>query len=138
MKKNAIAIAITVTIVAILAIFIADLFDDQAAEYKAKLSMQEQESNKVINELAEISNKQSDIELLGEAANIAATNAKDGLDHIEKLRAEIKSEEKEYEFQLLTQRCFESQIFRMTSNLEYNLEYCKDKANLEQFRTKKY
>jgi len=136
-KKNIITIIIGV-ILAVIVVIVIVIFNNQTIVYKAKLELQEQESNKIINELAEISSKQSNIELLGEGASIAATNAKETLEYIEKLKAEIKAEEKEYEFQLLTQRCFEWQIYRMTNLLAYGLDYCKDEANLEEFRTKKY
>lgn len=138
MKRNIKAILMVVLVIVAVITNISYMLDNQAKEYEEKLEIQNKESIKVIDDLVKLTHKQSDIEILGFAANIAATDAKSRLEHIEELKLEIKTQQEIYEFQLLTQRCFEAQIYRMTNNLEYNLEYCKEEVNLEQFRTKKY
>lgn len=123
---NIIIICVTITLVALL----------YAQNISFTKKLEEQEQKTII--LEEVAKQQSDIEILWEAANVAATDAKSRLEVIEGLKIQLKTQEEAYEYQLLTQKCFESQIYRLTGNLEYNLEYCKDWANLEQFRTKKY
>ena len=93
------------------------------------------------NEKAEAeakANKKSDIEMLEFYAKENAYFAKDRLKEIAEYKEEITKLEWLYETEVLTQRCYESQIDRKINWLEYNLEYCKDESNLEQFRSKKY
>ncbi len=94
--------------------------------------------NQEITQLKEEVKKQSDIEILWQSAYEANINAISELEEIEILKADLKLKEENYEKNLLTKKCIESQILRMTDNLEYSLDYCKDKNNIEQFRTKKY
>lgn len=81
--------------------------------------------------------KKSDIEILEQWAKENAVFAKSRLKEIKKYKVEIKKLEALYEEELLTQRCYEAQIERKINWLEYNLNYCKDKKNIQQFRTVK-
>jgi len=80
----------------------------------------------------------SDIEELEFYAKENARYTKLRLEDISGHKAEIEKLQSLYENELLSQRCFESQIDRKINWLEYNIEYCKDETNLEQFRPKKY
>ena len=100
-------------------------------EFQKKLKEQQKE-------ISELKNEQSHIEILSEQASIFSKDAKLQLENIDKLKESIKTAESKYEFNILTKRCYETQMDRLINGLEYNLEYCKVKDNLEQFRKKKY
>lgn len=127
-------IAMIVILLAIAFAITTNIREADQEAYDAKLEMKQQE----IIDLKEISNKKSDIEMLEFHAKENAYYAKEKLDSIAGYKAEIINLEEGYETNILFQRCFESQIDRKINGLEYNMEYCKDKDNLDQFRSKKY
>ena len=125
------------TITAIIVVIIISIFiwntiiKNKEATFQKKLKEQQKE-------ISELKNEQSDVEILSEQASIFSKDAKLQLENIDKLKESIKTAESKYEFNILTKRCYETQMDRLINGLEYNLEYCKVKDNLEQFRKKKY
>lgn len=99
--------------------------------YEAKLSMAIEQREEAKTKAA----TKSDIELLEFYAQENANFAKERLKDIEYHRQEILTLQDLYEFEILGKRCFEAQISRKINWLEYNLEYCKDESNLDQYRT---
>ena len=102
--------------------------------YTAKIQILEEEKTQAEAQ----AKKKSDIELLEFYAAENAAFAKQRLEDITYHKEEITKLQSLYETELLTQRCYEAQIDRKINWLEYNLDYCKDEANLDQYRTKKY
>lgn len=95
-------------------------------------------NNIKIIELQKQLDMKSDIEILEEAALSNARYAKSRLVDIIEYKKAISKLESLYESELLTQRCYESQIDRKINWFEYNINYCKDKLNILKFKSKKY
>ena len=134
-NRNKIIIIVATTIVFI---FVVMYINNYINIQKAKYKLLEEQSSYMIQEAKAQAEKKSDIEILEmNAAEMAATS-KVRLNDIESLKEEIAKLEKLYEVELLSQRCYESQIDRKINWLEYNIDYCKDENNLVQFRSKKY
>jgi len=114
------------------------LMTAQERKYEAKLNIERQKSNKIINELAKESNTLSDVEILEERARKAWESADKILEVIEEAKLLIVKAEPEYEKKLLIKECNLHQINRKVTLEEYNLDYCLNQENLDQFRTKKY
>lgn len=125
---------ILLLIVALYFVTIYLLADNARKINETKITMMEQEQIK----LEAKANKRSDIEILEAKASENADYVKSRLEEIESYKEAIKILEWLYETELLTQRCYESQIDRKINDLEYNLDYCEEEVNLDQFRSKKY
>jgi len=132
-KIRYISMALLVVIILVLTIVIWSM----NRTYKAKVALVEQESQETINSLEEKVLEKSDIEMLEFLYSEANYYAEWYLDNIDDWKQLIKEEEVRYEHEILSRECYGSQMDRKVNWLEYNIEYCLDKENLEQFRTKK-
>jgi hypothetical protein len=108
-NRNKIIIIVATTIVFI---FVVMYINNYINIQKAKYKLLEEQSSYMIQEAKAQAEKKSDIEILEmNAAEMAATS-KVRLNDIESLKEEIAKLEKLYEVELLSQRCYESQIDR--------------------------
>lgn len=82
--------------------------------------------------------KKSDIEMLEFFASESKMFADKHIKDIEDTKIYLKELEELYEIETLQLRCYTTQMNRKISWLEYNIYYCAEDDNLEQFRTKKY
>jgi len=120
-------IIITILIISILSAF--TIYSYQSNKLKAI-----QKQNLILQRKVE---KKSDIEILEERAKWNFNNSQKTLQEINHYKEMVKILEPLYEIAILRKRCYEAQIERKINWLEYNLNYCKDENNLEQFRKKK-
>ena len=90
-----------------------------------------------INKLQKEVNTKSDIEIL--TADLLSTreHKQNMVKNIDNLKNTIKVVEEDLRLTRLKDRCLEAQVNRLLSSVEYNINYCEKKENLEQF-SKKY
>ena len=134
LKKSDIIITVSIILFMLIIYWLLTLFVNIEKKYQAKINIIQQDKIKAEAK----ANKKSDIELLEFWAKENASSAKQRLEDIAWYKLEITKLQWLYETELLTQRCYEAQIDRKINWLEYNIEYCKDETNLDQYRTKKY
>lgn len=124
-KKN-ITILATVALLITIGTFISKANKD-IAETKKQLIESELKAN-----------TKSDIEILENKAAMQDKAAKNHLNEIEEYKELIVEHQNKYEESILKERCYKSQINRKIDWLEYNLNYCDNKDNLNQYKIKKY
>lgn len=88
-------------------------------------------------DLEEEVNASSDIEILEKRIKLHRLDSEDSLEIISQYELLIKEEQGYYESAILSKVCEETQLNRKLNWLEYNMEYCLNESNLEQYRTKK-
>lgn len=118
-KKHYITITIIIVILLIWTSFITEKIGSIKDSYEAKMS------------------QKSDIETLENVAKNAIKSKNDALLEISKAKKIIEENTIKYEVWILVTRCTKSQINRKIDWLEYSLDYCKDKNNLNTFKEKK-
>lgn len=118
-KKHYITITIIIVILVIWTSFVTEKISSIKDTYEAKMS------------------QKSDIEALESMATTAITSRNDAKKEIDKAKKIVEENTIKYEVWTLVSRCAKAQINRKIDWLEYSLDYCKDKNNLNTFKEKK-